>query len=133
MRYNPRDKLISVTNAIPVSKNFFQGTHTFYLQPEKSSDQIYLFVIKRYSPSIEQYTREGVRLSNGIYSITLDELYRKKHRCHHNPILDKLHRHIVASLDYVTKHELDTPSAIHVPKAYKRRKSTRCGDDDRVE
>lgn len=87
------------------------GQHSFYYQPSRSAQPIYLFSTKRYSPSIANFfAKNGLLVQDDgctqSRSITLRELYRL-HRCQSNYMLDTILNRIPAAINDVNRYGLD--------------------------
>lgn len=149
---NNKDRIICVSEAVPTKmkvrgKNKYKdasyfrtvvtGKHTFYYQPENTSQRIFLFSTKRYAPSVAAFFAEkGVLVfddqSVQTHSITLDELYRLKNY-QHNYILNKIINRISIWVNDVIRYEVDAPMVnIPEPCEHSFRSESRYWDDDRA-
>lgn len=93
------------------TKTVTYGQHSFYYQPSRSSQPIYLFSTKRYSPSIANFfAKNGLLVQNDgcmqSRSITLRELYRLR-RYQSNYMLDTILNRIPTVINDVNRCELD--------------------------
>jgi len=149
---NNKDRIICVSEAVPTKmkvrgKNKYKdasyfrtvvtGKHTFYYQPENTSQRIFLFSTKRYAPSVAAFFAEkGVLVCDDrsvqTHSITLDELYRLKNY-QHNYILNKIINRISIWVNDVIRYEVDAPMVnIPEPCEHSFRSESRYWDDDRA-
>lgn len=149
---NNKDRIICVSEAVPTKmkvrgKNKYKdasyfrtvvtGKHTFYYQPENTSQRIFLFSTKRYAPSVAAFFAEKAVLvcddrSVQTHSITLDELYRLKNY-QHNYILNKIINRISIWVNDVIRYEVDAPMVnIPEPCEHSFRSESRYWDDDRA-
>ena len=149
---NNKDRIICVSEAVPTKmkvrgKNKYKdasyfrtvvtGKHTFYYQPENTSQRIFLFSTKRYAPAVAAFFAEkGVLVCDDqsvqTHSITLDELYRLKNY-QHNYILNKIINRISIWVNDVIRYEVDAPMVnIPEPCEHSFRSESRYWDDDRA-
>lgn len=147
-----KDRLICVTEAVATRmkiagrnkykaasyfKTVVTGKHTFYYQPENTSQRVFLFSTKRYAPSVAAFFAEkGVLVCDDrsiqTYSITFGELYRLKNY-HHNYILNKILNRIKIWVNDVIRYELDAPAVnISEFRESSLHSQSRCWDDGRA-
>lgn len=100
--HNDNDRVVCVT---------LHGKHQFFYQPARSSERVWLFDTKGYSRAIFTYFRsKGRHLSDKIYSITINELYKFKKYDNHD--LNMVIRRIPGQIEYVIRaHSEDKPDA----------------------
>ena len=149
---NNKDRIICVSHAVSgkkqyKSKNKYKGSsysrmvvrgyHTFYYQPASSTERLYLFSTKRYSPSIASaFAQNGLLVSDGqfaqTHSITMDEFYRLKSH-HHNHVLNNVFERIPTWIADVIRHELMVPEvSVAVASNEVRLADTRHHDNERA-
>lgn len=93
------------------TKTITYGQHSFYYLPSRSSQPIYLFSTKRYSPSIANFfAKNGLLVQDDgctqSRSITLRELYGLR-RYQSNYMLDTILNRIPVVINDVNRHGLD--------------------------
>lgn len=121
------------------TKTITHGQHSFYYQPTRSSQPIYLFSTKRYSPSIANFfAKNGLLVQDDNYiqsrSITLRELYRL-HRYQSNYILDAILNRIPVAINDVNLCKfdgLDLSSDYSLPAPVSKKVDIGCCGTERI-